>query len=399
MSKKTYMLEKTLVLLSLFILLVPGALAGAAQGPAFHEVKKLKMNVRVMAFNPDSGVIYAGASRTLYVLSSATYSVEKKIDLLNSYPSVYHITGIGYNSNTGKLYIAAWPDKILVLNAQNYQTIKVIKTTSPGKLYEEVSNVYVNSHTNVIYVKLLNETSQYSYTPMYAVINGKNDTLSGFIDYGALYFAHNEIWIWTRGIKNFTIQVRSLSDGKVKREITAPVSQLNGSWENPKMHVFSSLLYIHPAGSAEVLVYDLNHYSLLHHWKNMSLKETTFSAYDAKYNVLFGVQETPVNFTAYSVGLVAIDASTGRTVAQLGNLSSHSLYGGGALRILGVGPRGHIYVSVQKNAEDEDYLCVYSFTATNSEAPEYSFAFIAGLLTAGALVAVALYAFFRMRRS
>ncbi|NPA75045.1 MAG: hypothetical protein GXO25_03055 [Euryarchaeota archaeon] len=390
MGNKSYMLEKTLVILSLFILLVPGALAGAAQGPAFHEVKKLNMNVRVMAFNSGAGLIYAGSSRTLYVLNSETYAVEKKIGVLSSFPAVYHITGVGYDSGTGKLYIAAWPDKVVVLNAQNYQTLKVIKTTSPGKLYEDVSNVYVDTHTDMIYVKVLNESG--NYAPMYAVINGKNDTLSGFIDYGALYFAHNELWVWTRSIKNFTLQVRSLSDGNVKREITVPVSQLNGSWENPKMLVFSSLLYIHPAESADVLVYDLNSYSLVHHWKNASLAETTFSAYDAKYNVLFGIHGTPVNFTAYSVGLVAVNASTGRTVARLDNITITSLYGGGTLKVLGFDSSGYLYASVQKDANSTATLEVYEFSASSAETPTFPMEIIIGVLIAVAVAAVVVYA-------
>ncbi len=390
MKQSTKIWAKTLAIVTLFILIAPGVLAGA-QTPAFHEVKKIKMGVRVMAFNPNAGVIYAGESRTLYVLNTDTCAVEKKIEVLGSFPSVYHITGIGYDSSTGKLYIAAWPNKIVVLNANTYQTLKVIKTDSPGKLYEEVSDVYVDSQTNMIYVKLLNESG--NYEPMYAVINGKNDTLGGFIDYGALYFAHNEIWIWKRSLKNFTLVDISLRDGHVKRVVTSPVPQLNGSWENPKMHVFGSRLYIHPASSGEVLVYDLNSYSLLYHWKKSSLFTTSFSVYDARHNLLLGTHATPINFTAYSVGLVAINASTGQRVVQLNNLSIRSLFGGGSLKILGLDSKGHIYATVQKDENSTTYLEVYELSTTSARAPTYSEWIIIGVVLAVIIAAVIVYVF------
>ncbi len=332
-----------IAILLVFTLISPHSLCENAHY-SFHQFKKLSVDAHSLTFNLRDNLIYACSSRDIYVIDSTTDSIEKKINVIGSdYPPIYYISGIGFNSQTGKIYISVYPDEVLVMNADNYHIVKKIKISSTNNPNYGASAVYVNEKTNMIYVRS-------SLIPKYTVINGKNDTMVGLIPSGALDFEHDALWTWGRdpGYEYYNLTVWNLQNMKVVKRIVTPISFNNNFWENAALHHFGSKIYVMNMGypAKRALIYSTDNYRYLATWSDLRIND--MSAFDSNKNVIYGTYHESVNLTSWSLGISAIDANSGKIIGKEGNLTwSDGYHHLGEVSILGVNPETHrIYVSI-----------------------------------------------------
>ncbi len=391
-SMKSGKMKGIIAIFVVGILLFPAAQAYGKE--SFHVVKKLKIDVGHMVFNTEDNLIYTFSLHNLYVLDSVKNTVKENITIIDSsYSPIYKISGIGYNSQTHKIYLSVYPNEVIVLSAGNYSVLKKIKLSSTENENYGAWGVYVDENINTIYVR----TSK-----GYTVINGKNDSMVGIIPCewsfhnDHLDLKHSTMWFWNID----KIIVRDLRTWNVVRIIN--ITNKNYWFQDPWVWSYGDRVVIEDEVTGYMLEYSTDNYRFIRVWNVSALglyPSSGFSpgAYDSQNHILYATFGMFINLTVTEMGIMAIDMDNLRVVAEMKNVTwTDTLHAHGELQICGVNPKSHyLYVSV-KNPNESKNLLIYSLgTESNGE---YAMIFYAMVGVVVAIIAIVAVLYLRKRK-